>query len=321
MPQQNVAKKGRDRKEPFCKRLEQLFVDYPAVLVVNCNNIGSAHMQKIKKTIQDDAIFIKGKNTLIRKAIRLNGEKHAEWAAIIPLLRGNVGLVFTKGDLSKVKKTLIELRVSAPAKIGILAPQDVVIEKGATGLEPTKTSFLQALNIASKINRGQIEILQDVVLIKAGTKVGSSESTLLTMLNKKPFSYGLVVTHVYEDGKVYLSKFLDINSQEVLARFSAGISTIAAISLSTGIPSIASVPHSILNGYKNLLAISLETSFVFEQAQKIKEMVENPDAFITQPVVEEKVVEEVKPEVVEEVPVVEEKKESSDDMGFSFFDE
>jgi len=214
------------------------------------------------------------------------------------------------------------MRVSAPAKVGILAPQDVIIEKGATGLEPTKTSFLQALNIASKINRGQIEILQDIVLIKMGSKVGSSESTLLTMLNKKPFSYGLICTHVYEDGKVYLSKFLDINSHEVLARFSAGISTVAAISLSTGLPSIASVPHSILNGYKNLLAICLETSFVFEQAVKIKEMVENPDAFISNVVVEEKPVEKVVEVPVEEVVVEEVKKEdSSEDMGFTFFDE
>jgi len=323
MPQQSVKKKGRDRKEPFCKRLEGLFQDYPAILLVNCNNIGSSHMQRIKKTIKGEAVFVKGKNTLIRKAIRRNTE-HPEWQALIPLLKGNVGLVFAKGDLSKVKSTLVNLRVEAPAKVGIIAPQDVFIEKGQTKLEPTKTSFLQALNIASKINKGSIEILQDVHLIKLGTKVGSSESTLLSMLDRKPFSYGLTVSNVYEDGKVYSAKFLDISPDQVLQKFAAGISTVAAISLATGVPTVASVPHSILNAFKNLIAISLETGYVFEQAQKIKEMVENPDAFTTTTQhhtttnTDNKTTEK-EPEKAPEPEKVEDKPES-DDMGFNFFD-
>jgi ribosomal protein L10 len=61
MPNQTVKKKGRDRKEPFCKRLEGLFQEYPAILLVNCNNIGSTHMQRIKRTIKGEAVFVKGK--------------------------------------------------------------------------------------------------------------------------------------------------------------------------------------------------------------------------------------------------------------------
>jgi len=276
-------------------------------------------MQKIKKAIKEHAVIVKGKNTLIRKAIRKNIEKNPGWNALLPLVRGNVGLIFANGDLSKLKETLLKMRVSAPAKVGIVAPQDVIIEKGGTGLEPTKTSFLQALNIASKINRGQIEILQDITLIKSGTKVGSSESILLTMLGKKPFSYGLTCNFVYEDGKIYSAKFLDTSSEDVMKRFSAGLSTVAAISLATGLPTVASIPHSVLNAFKNLVAISLETGYEFEQAKAIKEVVENPDAFKapepTHVHVETKV-EEV-PEVVEEKK---EEKEESDDMGFSFFD-
>jgi len=217
------------------------------------------------------------------------------------------------------------LRVEAPAKVGIIAPQDVFIQKGPTKLEPTKTSFLQALNIASKINRGTIEILQDVHLIKLGTKVGSSESTLLTMLDKKPFSYGLVCNNVYEDGKVYQAKFLDVPPSEVLQRFYAGISTVAAISLATGVPTLASVPHSILNSFKNLIAIALETKYEFEQAKKIKDIVENPDAYKPQTtVVVEQPKEKVETKVEDDNPPEDEKKKEDDsggDMGFSFFDE
>ena len=50
-------------------------------------------------------------------------------------------------------------QVKAPAKAGALAPIDVFVDPGNTGLGPEKTSFFQALSIATKISRGTIEIL------------------------------------------------------------------------------------------------------------------------------------------------------------------
>ena len=55
---------------------------------------------------------------------------------------------------------------------------------------------LQALNIPTKINKGTVEIVAPVSLVKEGEKVGASEATLLAKLGIKPFSYGLIVTRV-----------------------------------------------------------------------------------------------------------------------------
>lgn len=277
-------------------------------------------MQKIKKALAGQAIILKAKNTLIRKALRLKEKDHSEWQAIIPYIRHNVALVFTNGDLPNIKKTLLELRISAPAKIGIFAPEDVLIKKGGTGLEPTKTSFLQALNIASKISKGQIDILQDVLLIRAGTKIGSSESVLLQMLNIRPFSYGLSCSYVYEDGKVYSSKFLDTTTDMLINRFTSTLSVIASISLSLGLPTVASIPHSILGAYKNLLSISIETGYTFDQAKLVKDMIENPNSFVGAPTTTNVTeVKEPEPEPEPEPDPV--KEESGEDMGFSFFDQ
>ena len=60
-------------------------------------------------------------------------------------------------------------------------------------------SFLdcqQALQIATKITRGTIEILNEVHIIKKDEKVGASEATLLGMLNIHPFAYGLQIWQV-----------------------------------------------------------------------------------------------------------------------------
>jgi len=84
----------------------------------------------------------------------------------MPYVRGNVGFVFTGADLSEVRTKLLENKVRAPAKAGAVAPDDVIIPAQNTGLGPEKTSFFQALAIATKISKGTIEIINDVHIVK-----------------------------------------------------------------------------------------------------------------------------------------------------------
>lgn len=59
----------------------------------------------------------------------------------------------------------------------------------------------------------------DVGLIRIGDKVGASEATLLNMLNISPFSYGLNIQQVYDNGSVYSPEVLDITEASLHGRF------------------------------------------------------------------------------------------------------
>jgi len=273
----------RQKKAEYFERLISLLGEYPKILVVSCDNIGSAHMQKIRKTLRGKAVLLMGKNTMIRRAIRQNMERNPDWANLLPLIFGNVGLVFTKEDLSSIRDIVQSLRVPAAAKAGIFAPRDVHVAKGMTTLEPTKTSFLQALNIASKINKGQIEILNDIHLIKKGDRVGSSEATLLQMLEVKPFEYGLNVVNVYDHGTSYDVSILNFKDSDILNKFFKGVTNVSALSLGISYPTVPALPHVLLNGFKNLAAIAVETEYDFTQVKKLKEFVKNPTAFAAAP--------------------------------------
>jgi len=253
------------------------------VLIVNADNVGSNQMQKIRTALRGEAVVLMGKNTMIRKAIRGQLENNPNLEALLPLIYGNIGFIFTKNDLAQVRDKVGANKVAAPAKAGSVAPSDVIIPKGNTGLEPTQTAFLQALNIPSKINKGQVEITSDVQLIKAGQKVGSSEATLLVKLNIKPFSYGLTLLNVYDNGAVYEPSVLDLSDEDLLSKFRLGVQNIATIGLQIGYPTIASLPHSLINGYKNVLAVALATNYSFPRAEKVKQMLANPGAFQAAP--------------------------------------
>jgi large subunit ribosomal protein LP0 len=271
------------RKQQFFSKLVKLMDEYPKIFIVGADNVGSAQMQRIRVGIRGKGVLLMGKNTMIRKAIRGHIENNKSLEALLPHVRGNIGFVFCKDDIQSVKKVIGELKVAAPAKVGVIAPSDVIVPAGPTGMEPTQTSFLQALNIPSKITRGQVEIINDVHLIKKGQKVGSSESTLLAKLDIKPFQYGLVIKTVYDAGSIYDSSVLDLTDEEIINKFTRGVRNIAAISLAIGFPTVASVPHSIIRGYKNVLAIALGTDYSFPKADKVKQMLANPSAFAAAP--------------------------------------
>lgn len=103
--------------------------------------------------------------------------------------------------------------------------------------------------------------------------MGASEATLLNMLNISPFSYGLQVEQVYDSGTIFAPAILDIKPEDLREKFLAGVANLAAVCLGIGYPTVASAPHSIANGFKNLLSIAAVTDIEFKEAATIKEFI------------------------------------------------
>jgi len=306
------------KKEAFAEKIFEMCETYSQGFIVHADNVSSKQFMDIRRGIRDTSAVLMGKNTMVRRALRVYAEKSGNdfWNKLAALLVGNVGIVFTSAPLVDIKDEIGKYKVGAPAKAGTIAPVSVVVPAGGTGLDPSQTSFFQVLNIPTKINRGAVEIVNDVQVITEGEKVGASEAALLAKLNIRPFAYGLVFQHVFENGSIYDPKVLDITDDDLIAKFNAGLTNVACASLETGLPNMASIPHMIVNGYKKVLAVSVATDYTFPLAEKVKEMLENPEAFMAAAAAAAPAAaaEETKAEEPEE------EEESDDDMGFSLFD-
>lgn len=287
--------------------------------MVGADNVGSKQMQQIRISLRGAAVVLMGKNTMMRKAIKGHLERNPALEKLLPHIKGNVGFVFTRGDLVEVRDKLLENKVKAPARAGAIAPLPVVVPAQNTGLAPDKTSFFQALSIPTKISKGTIEIINDVHILKPGDKVGASEATLLNMLNISPFSYGLVVEQVYDSGTIFAPAILDIKPEDLRAKFLDGVANLASVCLSIGYPTLASAPHSIANGFKNLLAVAAATEVEFKQAERVKEYLKDPSKFAAAVAVAAPAAAAAAPAAAKEEKK-EESEEEDDDMGFGLFD-
>lgn len=317
-----LSKAERKKKKfAYMSQFQGYLEEYSKMLIVQADNVASSQMQAIRKALRGKAVVNMGKNTLMKRAMtdykedvdkKFNNPTNAAkvWP-LYDLLKGNVGIVFTNAPLTEVRDIIEQNKVGAPARQGAISPVRVVVPAGNTGQEPTKTSFFQALNIPTKITRGTVEIIADHLLLEVDQKVGNSEAVLLQMLNIMPFSYGLKIEQVYEDGSFYSPAILSIKEEDILDKFTQGVANIASLSLEVGLPNEASIPHSIANSFKNLLAIAVATEYNFKEAEDVKAFLADPSKFaVAAPVAS------ASSAKVEEKAPVKEESEEEEDIGF-----
>lgn len=273
---------SKDKKEQYFVKMEAMLNTYSKVFIVKVDNVGSQQMNQTRLMMRGTAEILMGKNTLMRRVFSqfLESNPDHPLGQLSELCRGNVGFVFTNDELPKVRDMILANRVPAPARVGAIAPRDVQVPAGPTGCDPGQTSFFQVLQIPTKIVKGQIEITNNVHLIKEGEKVGSSEATFLKKLNIKPFSYGLVIDQVYDNGSLFGVEVLSIDDNVLKGRFSKALGFLASVSLAVGYPTQASMVHSIGGAFRNCLAVALECEkYTFDEVAPYKAFLADPSAF------------------------------------------
>jgi len=308
-------------KAVYFDKLKGLLEEYKSIFIVSVDNVSSQQMHEIRSNLRGDAVVLMGKNTMVRRALKGFLVDSPEYERLLPHVKGNVGFIFTNKDLKTIRDQILSNRVAAPARAGAVAPGDVYIPAGNTGMEPGKTSFFQALGVPTKIARGTIEITTDLKLVEAGAKVGASEATLLNMLNISPFTYGMKVQQVYEDGQSFSPDVLDIEESQLLKSLTSAIATITTISLAANYPTLPSIIHSLINGYKNVISAAIPIEYEWDAIHELKDRIANPDAYASSaPAAAATTSDEAAPVAAKEEEKEEEKEESEDEGFGGLFD-
>jgi len=276
----NAAKLAK--KQEYFDKLVDLCVNTPKALIVNINHVASKQMQDIRMDLRGRAVVLMGKNTMIRKALQLGHEQHPEAGLenLRSVMKGNLGFIFaTNCELDDIRETLNKFTLESSAKSGQVSMVNVSIPSGPTGMDPSQTSFFQTLNIATKIVKGQIELISDFQILTEGEKVSASAAVLLTKLSIRPFNYKMEVEMVYQDGCVFPAAVLDISDDVLIGKFLAGVNNMAAFSREIGIPTEAGLPHAFGNAFKNVAALIADANFTFKEVEEVKKFFDDPAAY------------------------------------------
>jgi large subunit ribosomal protein LP0 len=294
-------------KSLYFEKLSHLFSKYSRVLLVDTTNVGSNQIQKCRKALGAESVMIIGKNTLIRKVLRHQIKKKQDLENLSFFISGNIGLIFSEIDPFKIREILKSNKIPAPAKTGQISQSDVVIPAGQTDIPPEGTCFFQALNIQTKIQKGQIEIQAPIALLKKGQVIGNSESVLLQKLNLVPFSYELKIKQIFDSNSCYDASVLDIKEEDLLKTINQCLFDLKLISTIVCYPEITRLKNSVRK--ITILLFCLGQRIDYNLGMNLKECKFEQSGFLNK-------IKEIKPDE----NVANEQKESSEDMGLNLFD-
>ncbi|QCE01330.1 large subunit ribosomal protein LP0 [Vigna unguiculata] len=103
---------GKLAKAAYDAKMLKLLREYSQVLVVSSDNVGSNQLQGIRRGLHADSVVVMGKNSLMKRSIILDAQKTGNKAFLnlVPLLVGNVALIFTKGDIREVSEQIAKYK-------------------------------------------------------------------------------------------------------------------------------------------------------------------------------------------------------------------
>lgn len=269
-----MPSKVSEEKQTQNNELNRMIDGYERMVFVKLDNVTSAQMHNVRRDLLGKAEIVVGKKTTQKKIINLRAEKKGATAADKLMaeklcrdnfLTGNMALCFTNMTLNDLKAVFEKYRVQAPARVGAISPVEVIIPAGNTGMEPTQTSFFQALNIMTKIDKGTVAIVSDKKVLSPGDKVDTSVAALLTKLNISPFFYNPEILGVFEKGYLFTPEDLAFDNAAIEAALVGSIAKLTGLSLGSGVATELSLPHAIADGFKNLLAAAVATDYSFSE--------------------------------------------------------
>jgi len=278
------------RKRDIVSRLCDCFSRYKQIVVVSLDNVSTNQIHAARAILQQGehkGEMIIGKNTLIKKALKFKTEapnpssedyedhkKHtqdAKLAALIPLMKLNVGLIFSEEPYLDLRVKVEAEKIKMPARTGVPAPCNVVLPVGPTGVEVGKIDLFHKLNIQCKTVKSAIEINKEVKIITKGEKVSEGATQMCKLLQIVPFEYSLTFQYVYIDGVILDQDIIEMPLEDVTDAFEKNAAFLTALSLGADIPNALSVPQFLANGFKTLLAIGSESGYEFAELKQALE--------------------------------------------------
>ncbi|OIR57276.1 MAG: 60S acidic ribosomal protein P0 [Amphiamblys sp. WSBS2006] len=259
----------KESKLCLFSRVQEKFRKNKKIIFTNIDHVQSIQMHQVRQDVRGHGEIVMGKNTMIKKALREVIGDIPELEKIMPKIKGNICLVLTNGDLCALKKALTKDTIKTRAKIGFVAQKDISVPPMPTGLDPKHTAFFQTLGISTKVMKGKIEIVKEVLLAKKGEKIGASTAELLNMLDLTAFEFGMTPLEVYDSGEMFPAEILDVDEEMLVSALEGSIREVAAVSLATGHASVASVPHLLAKSYRDVLAVSAGSAYKIEAVEKM----------------------------------------------------
>ena len=218
-------KKYPQKKQLLYQELQDLPSKYQVIALSKMNKVRATQLMTLRKKFHDQIKIKIIKNKIAQRAFeRVKGISGIE--DLSRELEGQCALMFT--NISPFRLNLIfgENKVFLPAKGGDIAPKDITIPAGNTGIPPGPVlSEFKEAKVPTKIDQGSIAVTKDTIVVRTGEMISQKLSSLLSKVNIKPIEAGVVVNFAISDGLKYSEQDLQLDVKQYITELQQSYSS------------------------------------------------------------------------------------------------
>ncbi len=266
-----IAAHVSEKKKKELILIKGLIEQYPVTGIMDMTNLPSVQLQKLRAKLRDVLLVRLTKKRLIKIALEQLKEKKKNieklertWTNCVP------ALIFTKESPFKLSKILSQNKSSAPAKVGQIAPKDIIIPAGPTKFTPGPViGELGQLGIKTSVEGGKIAITEDLPLVKKGEVISDKAADILLKLSIEPMEIGLNLVSLHEKGIIYDKDVLTIDEEKYLNDIRLASNEALTLAINCGYLTKETIPLIIKKVF--LQSKTLAKKINFSTSEDIKE--------------------------------------------------
>mgnify|MGYP000188680601 CR=1 FL=1 len=216
---------------------------YDSVGIVDLTGIPSQQLQDMRRDLYGTAELRVSRNTLLERAL---DEIDDGFEQLTEFISGHVGLIGTNDNPFGLYKQLEASKTSAPINAGEVAPNDIVIPEGDTGIDPGPfVGELQSVGANARIQEGSIQVLEDSTVLESGEEVSADLSNVLSELGIEPKEVGLDLRAVYAEGVLFEPADLELDSEEYRSDVEAAAGRARNLAINASFPTAETLPAQL----------------------------------------------------------------------------
>jgi len=248
-------------KEALVDSTMKLLDEYKLIGAADLTKVGSGMLQDLRKQLRGQVTIRGIKNTLMRIAMEKAGLEGTQ--DFLEKIKGQNIYIFSNGNPFRLAMTLHKNKVRVFAKTGDTAINDLTIPSGNTGLSPGPIiSKFGALGIRTRIEAGNIWVVGDTEVAKAGDEISADLADLLTRLGIRASEMGLEIKAVYESGVVIPKEELLLDMDVYSERLARAYSEAYQIALKSAYVTPATIMPLLSIAAQNARQVALESAWM-----------------------------------------------------------
>ena len=245
----------KTEKPKAVEKLVREMKSYSVIGILNIHVMPAKPLQNIRQLLKGKAVIRVSKKNIIERALKeLNVSED-----FMKYVKKEVAVLLTNENPFKLYKFLDDNKTPAPAKVGDIAPKDITIKKGSTGIPPGPAiSTLQKIGLKTSVQDGKIAVLADKVVYKGGQEITGDIASVFSLLKMEPMEVGLNLVAILEQDVVYDKSILAIDQGEYLNKIKKAVQQAVNFSINIDYPTKMTIKLMLQKSFWEARSLALE---------------------------------------------------------------